>query len=79
MASPAPTQANDARDLAWFQDKLAQFLIFIGGISGIVLIISIFVFVSREGIGFLGTLDVGEFFTSPAWRPTSENPTAPCR
>jgi len=65
-----------ARDLSWFVDKLAQGLIFLGGISGILLIIGIFVFVSREGIGFVTNgLEWGEFFTSPAWRPTSKNPT----
>jgi phosphate transport system permease protein len=69
------TEANDARDLSWAIDKLAQALIFAGGISGIVLIIGIFVFVSREGLGFLGTIDVVDFFTNQAWRPTSENPT----
>ncbi len=66
----------DARDLSWAIDKLAQGLIFVGGISAILLIIGIFVFVSREGLGFLGTaFSFSEFFGSLAWRPTSENPT----
>ena len=75
MAASNDSRANDGRDLSWGVDKLAQALIFAAGISGIVLIIGIFVFVSREGLGFLGTIDFGEFFTSQAWRPTSENPT----
>ncbi len=67
----------DRRDRGWYVDKLIQVLVFLGGISAIVLIIGIFVFITREGFGFIATtLDVGEFFTSPNWRPTSEsNPT----
>jgi phosphate transport system permease protein len=79
---PAGTRAVDVdtldrRDLSWFVDKLAQLIVFVGGISGIIFVIGIFVFISKEGIGFITeTLDVGEFFTSPRWRPTSEhNPT----
>ena len=66
----------DRRDLAWYADRAAQVLIFAGGISAIVFIIGIFVFVTKEGLGFVfGSLDVVEFFTSIAWRPTSNNPT----
>jgi phosphate transport system permease protein len=69
--------AGDRRDAAWYIDKLVEGLVFIGGISAIVFIIGIFIFIAKEGIGFIsGAMDVGEFFTSPAWRPTSdENPT----
>ena len=67
----------DRRNLDWFIDKLIQILVFIGGISAIIFIIGIFVFITKEGAGFLfGDLDIVEFFTSPRWRPTSEhNPT----
>jgi phosphate transport system permease protein len=66
----------DRRDLPWLIDKLVQVLVFIGGISGILFVIGIFVFITREGIGFILTsFDVKEFFTSPFWRPTSRNPT----
>ena len=66
----------DRRDMAWHVDRAARILIFAGGISAIVFIIGIFVFVTKEGLGFVfGSLDVGEFFTSIAWRPTSNNPT----
>jgi phosphate transport system permease protein len=69
--------AVDQRDLDWFIDKALQVLVFGGGISAIIFIIGIFVFITKEGAGFaLNTLDVKEFFTSPRWRPTSEfNPT----
>jgi phosphate transport system permease protein len=51
--------------------------VFLGGISGIIFVISIFVFITMEGIGFiLQRMDFWEFFTSPRWRPTSQhNPT----
>ncbi len=53
-----------------------QAVVFVGGISGIVAIIGIFVFIMREGFGFIvGPMDPVEFFTSIAWRPTSSNPT----
>jgi len=77
---PAPEKDLDdldRRDIAWYVDKLVQVLVFIGGISAIVFIIGIFIFIGREGVGFIvETMDISEFFTSPRWRPTSEhNPT----
>ncbi len=64
----------DQRNLAWYVDKTVQVLVFVGGISAILLILGIFVFITKEGMGFITqTLDIGEFFTSPNWRPTSEN------
>jgi len=57
----------------WYVDKAVQVLVFIGGISAIVFIVGIFVFITREGFGFLvGAFDFREFFFSPNWRPTSE-------
>jgi len=67
----------DRRNGDWYIDRLVQALVFIGGISAVVFIIGIFVFITSEGFGFIvETLDLKEFFTSPRWRPTSEwNPT----
>jgi phosphate transport system permease protein len=60
----------------WYIDKMVQVLVFLGGISAIVFIIGIFVFITREGFGFLvGDFSFREFFLSPNWRPTSSNPT----
>ena len=62
--------------MAWHVDRAARILVFVGGISAIVFIIGIFVFVTKEGLDFVfGSLDLGQFFTSIAWRPTSNNPT----
>lgn len=78
-ASPARRHASalDRRDLAWYVDKAVQVLVFVGGISAIVLILGIFFFVFREGLGFLTTaFDPREFFGSIRWQPTSSsNPT----
>ncbi len=66
----------DRRDFAWYSDRAAQALIFAGGLSAVVFVVGIFVFVTKEGLSFVfGALDVGEFFTSIAWRPTSSTPT----
>lgn len=63
----------DRRDTDWYVDKLVQGLVFIGGISGILCVLGIFLFIGREGYGFIAErLDVAEFFGSPAWRPTSD-------
>ena len=82
MSAPPAARARrladlDRRNLDWYVDRLMFYLVFAGGISAIVFIIGIFVFISREGLGFaFETLDFGELFTSPNWRPTSEsNPT----
>ncbi len=66
-----------SRDWAWYVDKTVAGLVFVGGISAIVFILAIFVFIMKEGTGFIvHTLDLKEFLGSPAWRPTSDrNPT----
>ncbi len=72
----ATAAAMDRRDLAWYTDRAARVLVFIGGISAVVFILGIFVFVTKEGLDFVfGALNLREFFTSIEWRPTSNNPT----
>jgi len=62
----------DHRGRAWYVDRAVAGLVFVGGISAIVFIIGIFVFITKEGFGFVfGAFDAGEFFGSIAWRPTS--------
>lgn len=70
-------QHEDVRDLHWYVDKAMSSLVFLGGISAIVFIVGIFVFITREGVGFIAhTMDLREFLFDPAWRPTSDtNPT----
>ncbi len=79
MILPQPAPASraadfDRRNIAWYIDKLVQLLVFIGGISAIVFIIGIFIFITKEGLGFiLGRFDFTEFFTSPYWYPADED------
>ncbi|MDZ4731051.1 MAG: phosphate ABC transporter permease subunit PstC [Xanthomonadales bacterium] len=62
----------DRRGKDWYIDKLAQVLMFLGGISAIIFIIGIFIFITGEGLGFLiEGFSFKEFFLSSAWRPTS--------
>jgi phosphate transport system permease protein len=74
-ATQAPARLDsdfDRLNRDWYIDKVIQLLVFIGGISAIVFIIGIFVFISKEGFGFLAdTFDWREFLFSPNWRPTS--------
>lgn len=74
MALSPAVSHGDRRDRAWYVDRLAQAIVFVGGISGIVAIVGIFAFILREGLPFILTeLDPREFFLSQAWRPTSTN------
>ena len=58
----------DKRNLDWYIDKAVQGLVFVGGISAIIFIIGIFIFISAEGFSFIaGRFDFVEFFTSPWW------------
>jgi phosphate transport system permease protein len=70
----ASVDSFDIRDTDWYVDKLVQWLVFIGGISAIVFIVSIFIFITIEGMGFLTeTFSFKEFFLSPWWEPTDED------
>ena len=72
---PASIDASfDQLNRDWYIDKAVQILVFLGGISAIIFIVGIFVFISKEGFGFLvGEFNFKEFFFSPNWRPTSES------
>jgi len=68
---PAVEEA-DQRGIDWYVDKIVQIVVFVGGISAIIFVFGIFVFVAREGAGFLfGRFDLVEFFGSLRWMPTS--------
>ena len=79
MSKPVPQSAGaeDALTRDWWVDRIMAVLMWIAGISAIVAIVAIFVFITKEGAGFLGTgFEVREFLGSPLWRPTSDdNPT----
>ena len=68
---------TDALTKDWWIDKAMAAVMWVGGISAIVAIVGIFIFITKEGAGFFATaFEVEEFLGSPLWRPTSEeNPT----
>jgi len=64
----------DRRTMDWYVDKVMQILVFIGGISAIIFIIGIFVFITLEGLDFVfGRFDPVEFFTTEYWFPSDED------
>jgi len=68
-----PLETGGARQLvARAGEQLIELVIRVCGISAILFILGIFVFVFRWAAPALwGKLDLVEFFTSPEWRPTS--------
>jgi phosphate transport system permease protein len=73
VKQPAATEF-DRRNLAWYIDKLVQYVVFIAGISAIVFIVGIFIFITVQGFGFLlEDFSFREFFLSPYWEPTDED------
>lgn len=50
---PPIARKADQRNLDWYIDKAVQVLVFFAGISAIIFIIGIFVFITKEGIGFM--------------------------
>ena len=64
----------DRRDRDWYIDKLVQLVVFLSGISAIIFIIGIFLFITKVGLGFiLDTMDPLEFFGSQYWEPSDED------
>ena len=64
----------DRRTMDWYIDKFMGSLVFLSGISAIIFIIGIFVFITSEGIGFvIKDMDIIEFFTSEYWFPSDED------
>ena len=74
--APLISAELDRRDSSWWVDLAARLLVFGGGISAIVFVVGIFVFIATQGLEFtLQRLDWAEFFTSIYWRPTGHPPT----
>lgn len=66
--------ATDRRTPEWYVDKAMQVIVFGGGISAIIFIIGIFVFITAEGMDYLlGRFDFKEFFTTEYWFPSDED------
>ncbi|MBF0183482.1 MAG: phosphate ABC transporter permease subunit PstC [Magnetococcales bacterium] len=64
--------ASDRPDRNWYLDQLLHAIMLLCGLSAILFVLGIFLFVFAEGAGFIfHTLDWQEFFLSPRWMPTS--------
>jgi phosphate transport system permease protein len=77
--SPAPRRGPrdpvQARDAAWWSDVFARVLVFAGGISAIVFIGAIFVFIATRGLDFMwNRMSWGELLLGTRWEPTSDPP-----
>ena len=65
----------DRRNRTWWFDWLARAVVFVGGMSAILFIAAIFVFIASQGLGYaLGELHWVEFLTGRRWEPTLEPP-----
>jgi len=74
-ANPIPRRVRRQRPaLAVYTEKAIEALVHLCGISAIVFILAIFVFIAKEGLGFLVT-HLPEMLTSTDWSPTHEPPT----
>lgn len=75
MADIKPVDQDfDRRTLDWYVDRGMQTLVFIGGFSAIIFILGIFLFITKEGMGFVTEyFDPVEFFTSEYWFPSDED------
>jgi len=61
----------DRRDPDWYVDKAFQIIAFVCGISAIVFVVGIFIFVTKEGMGFVFEhMNFKEFFLTPYWSPS---------
>ena len=59
----SPADDPDRLGGAWWIDKGVRGLIFIGGISAIIFVAGIFIFITKEGLGFiLGRFDWEAWF-----------------
>lgn len=77
-ARPARLALHDALDhvnRAWWVDRIARWLVQFGGISAILFIVAIFLFIGSQGFEFAANrLQWGEFFFGTRWEPTVEPP-----
>lgn len=65
----------DRRDTSWWFDCAARTAVFVGGISAILFLVGIFVFLAVQGLGLATRLDWTGFLFGKRWNPTVEPPT----
>jgi phosphate transport system permease protein len=73
--APSLAHALDRRDAAWWIDWVARAGVFFGGMSAILFIGAIFVFIATQGLEFaIHRLSIGELLFGLHWEPTVEPP-----
>ena len=73
--TPSRTDALDRRDGAWRLDMVARVGVLMGGISAILFIAAIFLFIATEGLDFIvHRMDLGELLLGQRWEPTVDPP-----
>jgi len=66
----------DHRNSTWWFDFAARATVFVGGMSAILFIAAIFIFIASQGLGYaISHLDWITFLTGSRWQPTVEPPT----
>jgi len=57
-------------DLRRIRERAIEAVIFLSGVSAVIFVFGIFIFILKEGIPFFaGRFDAGEFFLGSTWRP----------
>jgi phosphate transport system permease protein len=75
LRDPAWAKALDHRDRSWWVDMVARVVVLLGGMSAILFIVGIFVFIGTQGLDFaLHRLSWSEFLFGTRWEPTVEPP-----
>lgn len=75
-APPRDLAALDRRDRAWWLDFAARAAVFVGGISAILFIVAIFVFIASQGAEFAwNRLSITELLFGDRWEPTASPPS----
>ena len=68
----APRSFQRNRD--WYIDHVVQGMVFVAGISAVVFIVGIFIFITKEGMGFvLEHVTFRDVFGSMYWEPSDED------
>ena len=72
---PDWADALDRRDRSWGLDLAARILVLLGGVSAILFIGAIFLFITTEGLEFmLNRMELSKLLFGTRWEPTVEPP-----
>ncbi|MBX3464431.1 MAG: phosphate ABC transporter permease subunit PstC [Planctomycetes bacterium] len=75
VPAPGSHQGLDRLDGAWWRDWAARVLVSLGGISAILFIVAIIVFIASQGLEFAwNRLSWAELLTGARWEPTANPP-----